>query len=170
MEPVQPVASRASGSVGGSRHGILTKRGTPRVVAAAETHDAPSQTDGSGTLVDVATWNIRSGRNGGLESLLRAMDSMEVDICLLTEEKLTDDIHAKSAFGYTVVATDAPSKSQGGVALCWKTSEAFEVEETRKIGPNVIAFQLVTGEARFYVVGVYIPPSDLKTLDNVRSA
>ena len=44
------------------------------------------------------------------------------------------------------------------------------MEETTKFGPNVIAFQLVTGEDRFYVVGAYIPPSDLKTLDDVRSA
>ena len=34
----------------------------------------------------------------------------------------------------------------------------------------MIAFQLVTGEASFYVVGVYIPPSDLGTLDDVRLA
>ena len=147
----------------------MTKRGTPRVVAAAEPQDAPSQADGSGTLA-VATWNIRSGRNLGLESALRAMASMAVDICLLTETKLTDRIYTRKSSGYEVVATNAVSKSQGGVALCWRSSESYEVEETRECGPNVITFELVTGEDRFYVVGCYIPPSDRVTLEQVRSA
>ena len=88
----------------------MTKRGTPRVVAAAEPQDAPSQADGSGTLA-VATWNIRSGRNLGLESALRAMESMAVDICLLTETKLTDGIHTRKSSGFEVVATNAVTKS-----------------------------------------------------------
>ena len=79
-------------------------------------------------------------------------------------------MHAKTSFGYSVFVTDATWKSQEGVALCWQNREAFEAEETNKIGPDVISFQLVTGEACFYVVGVYIPPSDLKTLDNIQSA
>jgi hypothetical protein len=58
------------------------------------------------------------------------MKALSVDICLLTEAKLTDGIHAKVSSGFSVVATDAASKSQGGVALCWRESEAFDVEET----------------------------------------
>jgi len=54
MVPVHPVTLQASGSIGGRRRGFLTKRGTPCVIAAAEPQDAPSQTDGSGTM-DVAT-------------------------------------------------------------------------------------------------------------------
>ena len=57
-------------------------------------------------------------RGMSVASGMVAMDSMEVDICLLTEAKLTDGIHTNVAFGYTVVATDAPSKSQGGVVVC----------------------------------------------------
>ena len=111
MVPVHPEASRASGSVSGRRRGILAHRGTPRVAATAKPHDAPLQTDGSGTLVDVATWNIRSGCNGGLESALRAMKALSVDICLLTEAKLTDGIHMKLSSGYLVITTNATSKS-----------------------------------------------------------
>ena len=72
MVSVHPDALQTSGSVGGRRHGILTKLGTPRVIATAEPQDAPSQAGGSGTL-DVVTWNIHSDRNLGLESALRVM-------------------------------------------------------------------------------------------------
>ena len=77
--PVHPITLRASGSIGGRRRGLLTKQGTPCVIAAAEPQDAPSQADGSGTM-DVATWNIRSSRNLGLESGLWAVKAMEVDL------------------------------------------------------------------------------------------
>jgi hypothetical protein len=46
------------------------------------THEPPSQTDGRGTF-SVASWNIRSGRNGSLEAALRAMESLGVDIGIL---------------------------------------------------------------------------------------
>jgi exonuclease III len=104
----------------------------------------PSRTDGSGTF-SVATWNIRSGRNGGLESALRALEQANVDLAFLTEAKLTGGIHARRGNGYDVIATNAMSKQRGGVALCYRKSDHFEVEETVKHGPNVMAFQLETG-------------------------
>jgi len=91
MVPVHPGALQASGSVGGRRRYLLTKRGTSHIVVATKPQDAPSQADGSG-IMDVATWNICSGNNLGYQSALWAM---KVYICLLTEAKLTDGIHAK---------------------------------------------------------------------------
>jgi hypothetical protein len=41
----------------------------------------------------VALYNIRSGRNGGLESALRAMAAMEVDFGILMEMKITGSIY-----------------------------------------------------------------------------
>ena len=46
----------------------------------------------------------------------------------------------------------------------------YEVEETKIWGPNVLAFRLITGGADYYVVGCYIPPSDLATLEQVKAA
>ena len=129
----------------------------------------PSRTDGSRTI-SVASWNIRSGRNGGLESACRAMDSMGVGIGVLQETKITNDIYTRSASGYAVVATNVSSARQGGVALIWKEDGGFEVEEATIAHPNVITFQLVTGEERFYVVGCYVPPSDLTTLEHITKA
>jgi hypothetical protein len=54
----------------------------------AVTGTPPSQPDGSGSIV-IASFNIQSGCNGGLEGALRAMDQMGVDISFLLETKLT---------------------------------------------------------------------------------
>ena len=142
---------------------------TGDAVGRISPQDAPSRTDGSGAF-KLATWNIRSGRNGGLESALRALDALEVDIALLTETKLTKGIYTRWSSSYSVIATDAKSAYQGGVALCIRKGELFEVEEAIVRGPNVISFQLVTGQARYYAVGAYIPPSDLQTLEQVKDA
>ena len=133
------------------------------------THEPPSQTDGRGTF-SVASWNIRSGRNGSLEAALRAMESLGVDIGILQETKLTKGIYTRRFGNYSVIATDANSVSQGGVALFWRESDDFEVEEVIKHGPNVISFHLVTGADRFYIVGCYIPPSDTDALEEVAKA
>ena len=57
-------------------------------------HEAPSTPDGCGAL-SVATYNVRSGRNGGLESACRTMSHMGVDIAVLQETKLTGGIYTR---------------------------------------------------------------------------
>ena len=96
--PVRPVAARASGSNQRRRSAVGRRRGTPRDVGmVGDAEVAPSRADGSGTF-SVATWNIRSGRNGGLESALRTLESLEVDLAFLTETKLTGGyMHAGDA-------------------------------------------------------------------------
>ena len=77
----------------------------------------PSQTNGSGTL-KLATWNIRSSRNGGLESACRAMGLMNVNIAFMQDEtKLTGGIYTRYTSEYLVLAMDAPSTHQE-VWLC----------------------------------------------------
>ena len=44
------------------------------------------------------------------------------------------------------------------------------MEETKIWGPNVVTFELVMGKDRYYVVGGYIPPSDLTSLEHVMNA
>jgi hypothetical protein len=43
--------------------------------------------------INLATYNIRSGRGGNSEIVLRAMELMNVDLGILTEAKLTDGIY-----------------------------------------------------------------------------
>jgi hypothetical protein len=54
--------------------------------------EPPSRADGSEFFTH-ATFNVRSGRNGGLESALRAMAATGVDCGVFTETKITDDIY-----------------------------------------------------------------------------
>ena len=99
MVPVCSVAVAVSGSVGERRSAFWRFRGTPRAVGmVVEATDAPSRNDGGETFT-VATWNIRCGRNGGLESALRALESLEVDIAILTEAKLTKGIYTSGGRG-----------------------------------------------------------------------
>jgi hypothetical protein len=123
----------------------------------------PSRADGSGSIT-VASYNIRSGCNGGLESALRAMEAMGVDIGIFQETKITGGIYTRSSSGYSVVASDAPSAHQGGIALFWRPNKSYEVEDWRVRSPNVLSFVIVTGGQRFYAVGCYIPPNDRSML------
>ena len=80
---------------------------------------SPSRTEGSGSVA-LASFNIRSGRNGGLEAALRAMDQLGVDIGFLMETKLTGGIYTRHSSGYNVLALNATSSSSGGIALFWR--------------------------------------------------
>jgi hypothetical protein len=129
----------------------------------------PSRADGSRSIA-VATYNIRNGRNGGLESALRAMEGIGADLGILMETKVTDGIHTQNSSGYSVVAPNTPSAHQGGIALFWQPNKLYVVEDWRIRGPNVLTFVLVTGSYRFFAVGCYIPPNNLSTLTMIEQA
>ena len=95
---------------------------------------------------------------------------MGIGVALLQETKVTDNRHTRNTSGYSVYCTAAPSAQQGGIALLWDTAHRdFEVEGLVERTPNVLTFQLVTGRAR-YIVGCYIPPTDLGGIEHVRAA
>ena len=70
------------------------------------TQEPPFQTDGRWTF-SVASWNIRSSRNGSLQAALRVMESLGVDIGILQETRLTKGIYTRRFGNYNVIATDA---------------------------------------------------------------
>ncbi len=98
----------------------------------------PSCPDGSGSIA-IALFNIRSGRNGGLEAALRTIDQLGVDIGFLVETKLMGGIYTRHSSGYDVLALTAMSSSSGGIALFWRGNISYEVKETQIWGPNVIS-------------------------------
>ena len=116
------------------------------------------------------TYNIRNGRNGGLEAALQVMSQANMDLGILQETKLTDGIYTRGSAGYSVVATDAPSRHRGGVAIFYHSEPHFAVEAVEKFGPNVISFQLAAGARRWYIVGVYLAPDDTETMERVIEA
>jgi hypothetical protein len=131
--------------------------------------EPPLQAEGSG-LFTVASYNIQSSRNGGLESALQAMKQMGVDCGILLETKLTKGVYTRWSSGYNVQSTHALSKWQGGISLFWRTSKMYEIEEVELHGPNVLSFQLVPGTTRWYIVGCYISPTNLTTLMHIKQA
>ena len=77
----------------------------------------------------------------------------------------------KYAQGYNVVGTSTHNNT-GGIALIHCISKEWGLESTRTFGPNVIRATLVSGQRRWYLLRVYIPPSDdeEETLDFLTEA
>ena len=67
-------------------------------------------------------------------------DNIYQGIC--QETKVTDSVYTRGSDGYSVVATDAPSRHRGRVAIFYLLSPRFAVEAVQQIGPNVVGFQL----------------------------
>ena len=95
------------------------------------------------------TYNIRNGRNGELEAALWGLSQANMDLGIFQEMKLMDRIYTRGLAGYSFVATDAPSRHRGGVVIFHRPAPHFAVEAVQQFGPNIIGFQLVTGERRW---------------------
>ena len=78
----------------------------------------PTRKPTDGTVpIRFSTYNIRNGRKGGLEVALRGMSHANMDLGILEKTKLTDGVYTRRSAGYNVIATDAPRRHRGGVAL-----------------------------------------------------
>ena len=69
-------------------------------------------------------YNIRNGRNGGLEAALRVMEQANMDLGVMQETNITDSVYTRALAGYRVVATDAPSRHRGGIAMFYREGQA----------------------------------------------
>jgi hypothetical protein len=139
----------------------------PMALIASRT---PSQRDGSGSIA-VALWNIRNGHNGGLESALRTMEAMNVDLGILMETKVTGRIYTQNSSGYSVIVSNVPGMHQGGIVFFWRVNKTYTVKDWLICGPNMLSFVIVTGRSqRFYIMECYILPSNLNTLPQVKHA
>ena len=96
----------------------------------------------------MATWNIVDGKGGRLSQAATGLAQMGVDIAVLQETKFVNKKYTKAASGYTIMCSKAVSIRQGGVGLLWKEGDSrFKVELVAfKNGPNVVTFQVVTGD------------------------
>jgi exonuclease III len=119
--------------------------------------------EATGTMLRLGTFNVRSGRNGNLESRLRGLALLLLDVVVLTETKLHDDKFTKMSSGYEIFATRARSTSQGGAALVAIRKERgkrWDAEQLQWHGPNVIDFTLVSGKRHTRIIGIYLPPGE----------
>ena len=120
------------------------------------TRRSTGSSTGEEVPIRFGTYNIRNGRNGGLESALRVMAQANIDLGILQETKCTEVIYTRESSGYSVVATDAPSRHRSGVAVFYRPSPLFAVEAVRQFGPNVVSFQLAMEARRWYIIGCYL--------------
>ena len=98
------------------------------------------------------------------------MAQANIDLGVFQETQCTDGIYTRKSAGYRVVATDAPSRHCGGVALFYRPSSLFAVEEVREYGLNVISFEVATGRRRWYIIGCYLTPNDAQTIERFVTA
>ena len=54
--------------------------------------------------------------------------------------------------------------------MFYHSSPRYAVESIHQFGPNVVGFQLVTGERRCYIIGYYLSPDDTSTIESVIKA
>jgi hypothetical protein len=90
----------------------LANRASPRANAHFKTINTTKNTKKS---IKIGTFNMMSGANSRLALAMKAMRSMNVDIGILTETKLTDDFHPMKSNGYDIITTQATSRQQGGL-------------------------------------------------------
>ena len=116
------------------------------------------------------TYNIRNERNRGLESALRGMSQAIMYLGIFQETKVIIGVYTRGSDGYSVVATDVPIRHRGMVAIFYRPSLCFAVEAVQQFGPNVVGFQLATGERRWYIVRYYLAPDDTSMIKSVVTA
>ena len=122
---------------------------------------------GTKKVVRFCTYNIWSGRNGGLELALRRMAQGKVDCGVMHKTKLIYGIYTIDSSGFRVTMTAAPISHCGGVAVFYCEAEHFVIEELRLHGPNIISPQLVTGRRWCNIMECYIAPSNASTTESV---
>ena len=79
-------------------------------------------------------------------------------------------MYTHGSAGYSVVATDAPIRHRGRVAVFYWPSPRYNVEAVQKFGPNIVGFQLETGEHRWYIVRYYLALDETSTIESVFAA
>jgi hypothetical protein len=103
--------------------------------------------------IRIATYNIHNGRQGNLESALRALQFMNVDLSILQETKISDYKYTRGSFGYEVLVSKADTVFQGSIELAYRTSRFWTVESIRIEEANAISFLLVTGKRQYTCLG-----------------
>jgi hypothetical protein len=101
----------------------------------------------------------------------KGLAHMGVGIGIPTKTKVTNDCYSKSFLGYRVIMSKVASPHQGGIGLIWREDhDGFEVNAARPLILNLLTFQLVRGDKRYYVMRIYIPPNCTTGVDDLRVA
>ena len=92
------------------------------------------------------TYNTQNGRNGGVELALQGMYQANMELEISQQTNLTGGVYTHGLSGYSIISTDATSRHCGGVAVFYWPSPRYALEAIQQFSPNVVGFQLATGE------------------------
>ena len=70
--------------------------------------------------ISFVTYKIHNVRNRGLDSELREMSQANMEPVIFQETNVTDVIYTHGSAGYSIVATDAPSRHRGRVEVFYQ--------------------------------------------------
>ena len=79
-------------------------------------------------------------------------------------------IYTRGSARYSVIETDFPRRHLSGVAVFYRPSPQYAVEATQHFGPNVVGFQIATGERRWCIIGCYLAPNNTSTIESAVTA
>ena len=121
--------------------------------------------------IRIGTLNIVSGRSNRLEMVCKKLKRYEIDLCILTETKLSG-FHTVESHDFKIFATKVKNKNKGGVAMLYQRRENFHIESPKCYGENIIKANLIHGGKRTVIIGIYIPPSEVngETMMNLDKA
>ena len=102
------------------------------------------------------SYNIRNGRNGGIELALLAMAQENMDLGVLYEMKIIGRFYTCFLSDYNMLVLETPSNHQRGIALLLRKSPHWQIKAHKSFGPHVLSFQLVTGRKEWFIIRCYV--------------
>ena len=96
-------------------------------------------------IIRFRSYVIRKIRNFSLESALRGMDHVNMDLGRFQETNLTDGVYMWGLSGYCVISTDTLVWHRGGMLVLYQDFTHFMIESHHQQDPNVVSFQLELG-------------------------
>ena len=105
-------------------------------------------------VVRIATMNIRGSSENKIEILTETMENSHIDITIVTETR-NKWRTTRNCRGYNIVDTKAGKF--GGVAIIYRNSGYYQIEEVTIVSKNIITCEIESGYHRWHMVGVYMP-------------
>ena len=105
------IKNNSSSDIAADANMTTTEQAAPPLVEEQDlpTTVEPAESKPANKKLVIGTWNIQSGRNARLETALRALGIVGVDLCFFTETKLIEGVYTQLSLGYRVLATNAMS-------------------------------------------------------------